>query len=168
MSYTLADQRGITVAKVILTVALVAAVIVGGVIVWQAQDDDTKEPEAQTAQPSTENTEDPGAIAENERSGTFVGVPPKTGAGSVTLSKGSDGSYIVEMDDNFSVQEGPDLYVSFGNDGTVDHDTLFSKLESFNGAQAHKVPGNIDVAKYSQVIIYCKEFSVVFSVADLT
>lgn len=136
-----------------------------GVVVWQTRDSNES--------PSTQSSNTPEASSNNEptttadRAGTFSGVAPKSGVGSVTLAQNAEGNYVVRLGNDFTVQEGPDLYVSFGNNDEVDHETLFSTLNTFSGAQEYIVPDTIDVSKYDQVIIYCKEFSVVFSVAPL-
>lgn len=109
-------------------------------------------------------TEDNTIVA---KKGVFMGVAPKTGSGSISLARNADGSYAVRLEDDFKVQNGPALYVSFANNGQVDHNTLFAELKAFDGKQEYYVPSNIDVSRYGQVMIYCKEFSVVFSIADL-
>lgn len=120
-----------------------------------------------TPQPNQQTQPAPDTPAQ-ERRGAFAGAAPKTGSGSVTLVINSDGKQVLRLEDDFKVQDGPDLYVAFGNNGTVDQATLFSKLNATEGKQEYEVPATIDPAKYGQVIIYCKEFAVNFSVASLS
>lgn len=101
------------------------------------------------------------------KQGVFAGVSPKVGSGTVTLVKNVDDTYTVRLADDFTVQEGPDLYLGFGNDGQVAQEALFTTLESFSGVQEYAVPSDVDVNQYAQLIVYCKEFSAVFAVADL-
>lgn len=151
--------------------AFVVLAVVAGVAVYALRENENQQTDnnntatsANQSEQTTKETEENEAIT---RTGTFIGVPPKTGSGSVSVTTDASGKTTVKLNDDFMVQEGPDLYVSFGDDNTVDHDTLFAELKSFTGSQEYTVPDSIDVGKYGQVIIYCKEFSVVFSAATL-
>lgn len=159
------NQQGFGVMLVVIVIAVLA---VGGVgwYVWQAQDKDTAS-KTQPSQNQSSQTTQASETPKIEKMGIFTGKPPKTGSGSVSLIKNTDDTYTVRLEDDFKVQNGPALFVGFGNNGSVDHDTLFAELKAFDSKQEYMVPDTIDVAKFSQVIIYCKEFSVAFSVADL-
>lgn len=152
-------------------VFLFVGAIIGGVVLWQTQGDkdvsSSNNAASQQAAVVDEPLEDQSPVPMSARQGTFMGVAPKTGSGTATLSRGSNGAYTVQLGDDFTVQEGPDLYVGFGNNGKIDRDTLLGELSAFTGWQAYAVPHTIDVSKYSQVFIYCKKFSAVFAVASL-
>ena len=42
------------------------------------------------------------------------------------------------------------------------------RLRSFKGSQRYAIPAGVDLAKYQSVIIWCEQFSVLISPADLT
>ena len=41
------------------------------------------------------------------------------------------------------------------------------RLRSFKGSQRYAIPAGLDLAKYQSVIIWCEQFSVLISPADL-
>jgi hypothetical protein len=41
-------------------------------------------------------------------------------------------------------------------------------LHAFKGSQKYAVPAGVDLSKYPSVVIWCREFSVLISPADLT
>ena len=157
-----------------LGVVLLLVVILGGAgfAGWsvyssqQTKDNGKSSNTSQNNSPQTENSSQ-NETSSSTKKGTFKGVGTKTGSGSVSLERNADGAYVVRLDDDFVVQKGPALYVGFGNNGNVDHNTLFAELKSFDGKQEYVVPSSVNVEKYTDVIIYCKEFSVAFSVAAL-
>lgn len=154
---------------VTIGIALVA-LILAGLTAWYiaARNDDTVD--SLPAQQTSQNTSQPAPDTSQPRElvrGTFVGAAPKTGSGSVVMAKTAENKYVLRLQDDFMVQDGPDLYVGFGDNDTVDASTLFAELKAFEGAQEYDIPDTVDPLKYSQVFIYCKEFSVTFSAAVL-
>lgn len=126
----------------------------------------TTESMQSTEDSAAQDTSQP-ADSATKLSGTFASVGEKTGSGSVQIVT-ENGTSRVELGDDFAVQQGPDLYIGFGNDGVVDVATLITPLKATSGAQTYDLPKSINVADYKQIFIYCKEFSTVFSAADLT
>lgn len=92
------------------------------------------------------------------------------GSGDAKIIKNRD-NYLLRLE-NFEVTNGPDLYVVLSPDGNpTDHDSLgdyadLGRLKGNVGNQNYSLDG-IDVSKYKSVVIYCKAFSVIFSVATL-
>lgn len=153
-------------------VTFLSFIVIGAVVLatgWYMlrRDDNSKDQANSSSSQNSEQTQSTDANKPSEKTGTFTGVPPKTGSGTVTLIQNLNNGNIVRLESDFKVQNGPDLYVAFGNNGTVDHDTLFAELKAIEGNQEYQVPDTIDLTKYTQVFIYCKEFSVAFSVATL-
>ena len=165
MKLGMRSDPGASAVKILLALLLLLSVTVTGVVAWQTRDSNKSPTMKSSTTPEVSSSNEP--TAATNKKGTFSGVAPKSGAGSVILAQNAEGNYVVRLGDDFTVQEGPDLYVSFGNNDEVDHDTLFSTLNAFSGAQEYTVPDTIDVSKYGQVIIYCREFSVVFSYSPL-
>ena len=99
--------------------------------------------------------------------GSFVGL-----SGHETSGHGSvfwDGNHwVIALASDFSFDGAPDPKVGFGNNGQFDTGTTIGPLTSDTGTSTYIVPDHIDVGDYSQIFIWCEEFSVPLGVADLT
>jgi Electron transfer DM13 len=96
------------------------------------------------------------------------------GSGRATLYRAPDGSHLLRLED-FMVTNGPDLHViltphpnpesrsEVDTPGYVDLGSLKGNV----GNQNYVIPDHVDVAAMGSVVIYCKPFHVVFSVASL-
>ena len=96
------------------------------------------------------------------------------GSGQATIYRGPDGSHLLRLE-NLNVTNGPDLRVLLSphqdpmsrsevkTPGYVE----LAKLKGNKGDQNYVVPDDVDVAAQRSVIIYCKPFHVIFSVAPL-
>ena len=97
------------------------------------------------------------------------------GSGRATLYRLSDNSIVLRLED-FMVTNGPELHVLLSthpdprsraevmNAGYVDLGDLKGNI----GNQNYEVANGIDISNYSSVVIYCKPFHVIFSVAPLS
>jgi hypothetical protein len=119
-------------------------------------------------------------ITEAERTkvaakGTFIHANPNDpihyGQGKVTVYEGT-----VFLEPDFEVGPGPDFHVylvptkDVRSEGDVSS-TMFvdlGKLRSFKGSQKYAIPGGVDLKKYPSVVIWCQQFGVLISPADLT
>ncbi|MGI9404684.1 MAG: DM13 domain-containing protein [Hyphomicrobium sp.] len=118
-------------------------------------------------------------ITEAERTkvvanGTFIHANPNDpihyGSGKVTVYEGT-----VFLERDFEVGPGPDFNVYLMPTDNVrsegdGSDTMFvdlGKLRSFKGSQKHAIPGGVDLKKYPSVVIWCQQFGVLISPADL-
>lgn len=106
--------------------------------------------------------------------GTFIHANPSDpihyGSGSVSVRQGS-----VFLGEDFNVGPGPKFHVylvpkapirrsaDLGNQMFVD----LGRLRAFKGSQRYSIPKGIDIKKYNSVIIWCEQFSVLISPADL-
>jgi hypothetical protein len=96
------------------------------------------------------------------------------GSGQVAIYQGPDGSHLLRLED-FQVTNGPDLHVLLSShpnpesrdqinaSGYVDLGSLKGNI----GNQNYPIPEDVDVANQKSVIIYCKPFHVIFSIASL-
>jgi len=118
-------------------------------------------------------------ITEAERTkvvadGTFIHANPNDpihyGKGKVTVYEGT-----VFLEPDFEVGPGPDFHVylvpkeNVRSEGDVSN-TMFvdvGKLRSFSGSQKYAIPGGVDLKKYPSVVIWCQQFGVLISPADL-
>lgn len=104
--------------------------------------------------------------------GTFRGIDHET-SGTATLDKATDGHYYVRFE-NFSTQNGPDLYVYLSPADATSEGKAFAegsidlgKLKGNIGNQNYQVPDGTDLSKYRSVVIWCRRFSTAFGAAPL-
>ena len=95
------------------------------------------------------------------------------GEGKATIYELADGQQVLRFED-FKVTNGPDLRVLLVNhsnpEGRGDLEAGYEelgKLKGNIGNQNYPIPDSIDVDGYGSIVIYCKPFHVVFSVASL-
>jgi hypothetical protein len=103
------------------------------------------------------------------RSGTFVGADDfHFGRGTATLTQAADGSHTLRFED-FSVRNGPDLFVYLSPDpaGYADGAIELGRLRATDGNFNTPIPAGIDVGSAGSVVIWCKQFAVLFAVAAL-
>ncbi len=96
------------------------------------------------------------------------------GSGDAILYATPGGNHLLRLED-LNVTNGPALHVllvthpdpadadDVRRDGYID----LGPLKGNRGSQNYAVPADVDVAEFNSVVIYCKPFSVVFSVAPL-
>ena len=106
------------------------------------------------------------AMADAERKGQFTGASNHITTGWVELGK-SDAGYILTLGADFSLDGAPDPKVGFGKDGEFVEGTLIGELQSLKGEQVYLVPANLDVSEYTDVFIWCEQFSVPLGTASL-
>ena len=99
--------------------------------------------------------------------GNFAGADNfhKASGGAKLLKIGE--KYFVRFEEDFSVTNGPDLFVHFGKDGQYAAEARLGKLKGNAGSQNYEVPGTIDPLAYNEVWIWCRAFSVPFGSAKI-
>jgi hypothetical protein len=102
-------------------------------------------------------------------SGSFSGADEfHFGRGTATLLETEPGQYTVRLEE-FEVRNGPDLYVylSPSADGYADGAVDLGRLKADKGNQNYEVPADADLGEARSVVIWCRQFSVLFAVAPL-
>jgi hypothetical protein len=106
--------------------------------------------------------------------GTFIHANPSDpihwGKGSVTVRQES-----VYLGADFEVGPGPKYHVYLvpkapiraNGDLAGQMFVDLGRLRAFKGSQRYAIPAGLDLAKYQSVIIWCEQFSVLISPADL-
>jgi hypothetical protein len=107
------------------------------------------------------------------KTGEFAGADSfHNGEGTATIYGLADGIQVLRME-AFKVTNGPDLHVILtphpdpGDRDDV-HQTGYvdlGKLKGNVGNQNYPIPASVDAASIGAVVIYCKPFHVIFSVA---
>ena len=101
--------------------------------------------------------------------GTFQGADDfHFGEGTATIIETAPGRYTLRFED-FSVRNGPDLYVYLSPDaaGYADDALELGTLKATDGAFGYELPQGTNPAEFGSAVIWCKQFSVLFAVAPL-
>lgn len=88
------------------------------------------------------------------------------GSGTVNVIRVGRQEYL-RFEDNFSVTNGPDLFVYLGKEREVHPALQLGELKGNQGSQNYVIPIDASILDTNQVIIWCKAFNVNFSIADL-
>ena len=99
------------------------------------------------------------------KSGTFTGIGGHRASGLAKIID-VEGTNYLRFED-FSVTNGPDLRVYVTPDGNVNNGIHLEKLKGSRGAQNY-VLDDINIEKYSTVVIYCQPFGAYFASSSLT
>ena len=118
---------------------------------------------------------DAGAVAVRLKVGEFQDQDAlHKGSGQATIYRGPDGAHLLRLDD-LDVTNGPDLFVLLSphNDPNNPDEVKtegyvnLGELKGNRGNQNYPIPSDVDVPSQGSVVIYCRAFSVIFSVAPL-
>lgn len=82
---------------------------------------------------------------------------------------------LVHLDSDFEVGPGPKFHVYLVPDANVTPSTEVAKtmfidlgrLKAFKGSQTYAIPAGVDPAKYGSLVIWCEQFGVLISPAQL-
>jgi len=101
--------------------------------------------------------------------GRFVGVGDgiHDAQGIAKVLPLEDGDRILRLED-FRSTNGPDLYVYLATDKGASDFVSLGNLKANQGNQNYEIPADVDLEEYSQVLIWCKPFHVLFGNAELT
>jgi Electron transfer DM13 len=172
-------------ATALVAVPAIAATLVAGDYLlsplWERSFLEEESPiTAVEAAGSAENTElpaSPAPVDQNQaafpstiRTGMFEGADDfHFGRGDALLIQTGPNSYVLRFE-NFSVRNGPDLfvYLSKEQDGRrVEESLNLGKLKATDGAFNYELPSTIDLSGVQSAVVWCKQFSVLFAHAQL-
>jgi hypothetical protein len=102
------------------------------------------------------------------RTGSFVGAGDgfHNAEGMVKVIPLEGGSNILTLE-SFKSTNGPNVHVYLSTDKTASNFVDLGKLKANNGNQNYNIPNGTNLAKYKTVLIWCKDFSVLFGSAEL-
>ena len=101
------------------------------------------------------------------KTGSFHGASDHVTTGDFTISKQADGSHIITLEDNFSLDGAPDPSVGFGKDGKYSKATYLGNLKHLKGKQSFVIPASVDLSHFNEVYIWCAKFTVPLGVASI-
>ena len=101
--------------------------------------------------------------------GNFVGVGDgiHDAQGDVFIIEADDGSRFLRFE-NFKATNGPDLFVYLATDETAEDFVNLGVLKGNIGNQNYMIPPGADLSNHNTVLIWCKQFSVLFGSAQLS
>ena len=151
-------------AVLIFFVVLIAAV--GGTVAYRVLD----KPAEVAQNPVTTATTSKPEGEQKLKQGSFVNVDSfHKGSGQAVIYKAGD-TAVLKFED-FTVVDGPDLYVYLSKNANIEQDkkngefVSLGKLQKTNGPQTYNLPP--DYEDYRGVSVYCRAFAQPFTVAAL-
>lgn len=85
-------------------------------------------------------------------------------SGNVRFIEVTNGNLLVL--ENFKTDNGPDLYVYISKDRSVSNSINLGKLKSTFGTFSYEIDPSIAVEEYPYVLIWCRDFAVLFGSAE--
>lgn len=100
--------------------------------------------------------------------GSFVGVDGHDGTGTAEVVKTASGERRLTFSGGFDVDPGPDINVYLSETaGGVSGAKRIGSLKGNKGAQQYTIPADVDLSRFSNVVLYCEPFSIRVAVAEL-
>jgi len=88
------------------------------------------------------------------KTGSFHGTNSHVTTGDYTISKQADGSHVITLESNFSLDGAPDPSVGFGKDGKYSKATYLGNLKQLKGKQSFVIPASVDLSDFNEVYIF--------------
>lgn len=131
-------------------------------IASESQQDNT----AENVASGTEQDEAVKALNTQKRSAEVIATPAHPASGQVTVFTENGVSYV--RYENFKTLNGPDLFVYLSIDLKATEYVSLGKLRATEGNVNYLIPKDVDIKKYKYVLVWCKQFGVLFSYADIS
>lgn len=105
----------------------------------------------------------------NIRTGSFIGAGDgfHNAEGLAKIIPLGNESTFLRLE-NFKSTNGPNVHVYLSTDKTPSNFVDLGRLKANNGNQNYYIANGTDLAKYNTVLIWCKDFSVLFGSAELS
>jgi hypothetical protein len=164
------------------TPLLVVALVVGDYLfspLWERSFLDEASPLAASAsqgdggafvQPAAGGPVEARATARITAQGAFRGADEfHFGRGDAQIIQTPDGGLVLRFE-NFSVRNGPDLYVYLSRDESgrrVEESLNLGRLRATDGAFNYELPPGIELSSIKSVVVWCRQFTTLFAHAPL-
>jgi hypothetical protein len=123
-----------------------------------------------TPEPTAVATQPPAFEPRVVARGEFQGADDfHFGRGQALLIETAQGQYTLRFE-NFSVRNGPDLFVYLSADpgGIPDDSLLLGNLKGTDGAFNYDVPAGTEISRYKSALVWCRQFAVLFATAPFS
>lgn len=108
----------------------------------------------------------PGVVkAEMKIEAEVMGTPGHPGSGTARIIDTENGAVV--RYENFKTINGPDLYVYLAKDLDAKDFVNLGTLKATEGNINYDVPKDVDVREYAYVMVWCKQFGVLFNYAKI-
>jgi hypothetical protein len=116
----------------------------------------------------TESVSNNNSASEKSLTGMFVGAGDgiHNAEGTARVISLEDGSRVLRFE-NLKSTNGPDLYVYLATDKGASDFVDLGRLKGNIGNQNYNIPQGTDLSKHNTILIWCKQFSVLFGSANL-
>lgn len=118
------------------------------------------------AAPTGVSTDAKPSTAEESRTASILGTAGHPASGTVRVVRADNQTFI--RYENFKTLNGPDLYVYLAKDLDANQYVNLGPLKATEGNVNYLVPSDIDITDYSYVLVWCKQFGVLFNSADIS
>lgn len=99
--------------------------------------------------------------------GSFTAVGKEQVSGGFQVAT-ENGKHVLRLTPDFSLGKAPDPYVVLSRTASVDQQSLYlGRVKSFSGVATFAIPAGTDLASFSHVVIWCKQFNVALADAPL-
>jgi hypothetical protein len=142
------------------SVALLLAILPGTSLHAQEEDAMAKDPPKQQV--------DAMARSASSAEMRLAGAEGHRAMGAVHLVT-ANGKRQLHFTRDFSLEKGPDVYVTLTNGPkpVEGSSVVVARLTKFSGEQSFELPSNIDLSRYSHLVLWCKKYSVAMGIAKL-
>lgn len=91
------------------------------------------------------------------------------GRGQALIVQVAPGRHVLRLDD-FSVRNGPDLfvYLSSNPNGYASDAINLGRLRANDGSLNYEIPDTVDLSRVKSAVIWCRQFAVLFATATLS
>lgn len=100
-------------------------------------------------------------------SGNFIQGPYGNNVNGKAEIYEKNGTYTLVFNENFTVSNGPDLYVYVSKEQQPSQFISLGKLKSVNGGQTYTFTGLVNFEEYKYAVVHCQQYNHLFSYASL-
>jgi hypothetical protein len=97
------------------------------------------------------------------RTATLQGLNGYDVTGNAVLSASATGSLQLQLSEEFSVQNGPGLYLYLSNNrSNINGGVEIAPLRSNRGSDLYQIPSTVELEDFNHVLVWCRPFGVGF------